>query len=445
MICGLSDVEIAGNQSLKNTVKYLAEFGHKIKVFTFMPTGYASLHDPKLLFTKNVEFYRLRQFLLSPIKLSKLVRDSIGRRKGVMSKSGEIANSGTYLREYNALGRILFVIFLFFIYLPFEFVRVLYYSHLHKPDLLYGVNCQGAVVASLLSRLLRIPNITRYHGVAITEDELNLLKKRILILDEVIGLKLKAEAIVMTNDGTKGKRVLELLNVDPGKIHFWINGLDIDDLILPKKWNPRDFLENLGLENKKVIMMLTRLAPWKGVDKGINCMYRLIKELGIWDAVLIIVGDGPERERLESLAKKLGIQDNVLFLGEVPNKEVALYFSIADVYMNLYEVSNLGNPLLEALYFGLPVVTINDGSTSDLLIDGENALLVDFKRLEDSLPLCVKSLLEDKALRERLGSNAKSLYQSKIVSWKKRIELENRLLISVIEGRNESRSPENSK
>jgi len=433
MINGLSDLEAVGNQSLRNTIRYLSEFGYHIEVFTFMPKNYPDLQDPKLIFNSKVEFHRLPDVFSFVLNFGKRVKDVIGRRPDYTSRQGKASETwGTFLREYKPAGRILYLGFLFILYLPIELLRVLTYSLAQKPDLIYGVNCQGSVVAGLLGRLLKKPVVTRFHGASVSEYDLANLKNRLFVLDEIAGMKAPADAIIVTNDGTKGDAILRNLHVKEDKVHFWMNGVDIDDLSLPNGWNPSQFKHTLGLEGKKVILMASRLETWKRVDRGIRCLHKLIIDCKLENVVLLIVGDGPDRESLEKLGENLGVADSVRFAGPIPHKNVAKYYTVADIFLSLYDISNLGNPLLEAMYFGLPIVTIDDGTTDCLLKDGHNSLLVQADNLGDEMPQKVKMLLDDPSLREILGQNAKETFREKVLSWEQRIRLEDGLLKDIL-------------
>jgi glycosyltransferase involved in cell wall biosynthesis len=429
MITGLSDIELAGNQSLKNAIRYLSCFGYQIIVFTFIPNNYPNLQNPKAIFNSNVVFHRLPGVLSALINFGKKIKDLIGKRKINMApQQDENEERGTYLREYNPIGRIFYMVFLFVLYLPIELCRSLVYSIKLKPSLIYGVNCQGAFVAGLLGWLLKRPVLTRFHGASISKSDLSSLKRRILVLDEIVGLKSKANAVVMTNDGTKGDTILKMLNIEEKKIHFWMNGLDTDGLSLPGNWNADNFRRELGIEGNNILLMVCRLTRWKGIEKGIQCIYKLINEHRMEDVLLVIAGNGPGKEEFENLANQLGVRNSIRFLGGIPHKQVAKYFSIADIFLSLYDVSNLGNPLLEALYCGLPIVTIDDGSTRHLLRNGDNCFLIESQDIEGELPLIVKQLLKDKALRERICSNARKTFKDKVLSWEDRMRLEDQLV-----------------
>ncbi len=425
VISGLSDIETFGNQSMKNTIKYLSEFGYRISVFTFFPNDKNRLQDPKKIFNSDVRFYRLPAVLTPLLYLGKNFSDAFGgngREAGRGDKSAQ-------RQEYSVVQRIFYIAFLFLFYLPFEFLRVSFCLFREKSDLFYGLNYQGAVVASLLARVYNRPVVTRFYGASdIGEKELSTIKDRLLCLDVICGMKSYSDAIIMTDDGTQGDKKLKFLNVDEDKIHFWMNGLDTDDLILPEKWEPDRFKERLGLKGKRIIIMVSRLAKWKRVDRGIRCLNILISEFKMRDVALLIIGDGPEKRGLEELAHGLGVRGSVFFLGGVPHKEIYKYFSISDVFLSLYDISNLGNPLLEALYSSVPIVTLNDNSTNYLLNDGYNALLVDKDDAGYKVAQKVKSLLDEEALREAIGRNAKKTFSEKVLSWKERMRLEDDLI-----------------
>lgn len=439
VISGLTDIEIAGNQTFRNTLKYLCETGYRLRVFTFMPARFPNLDDPERVFDGKVQFRRLPRFLSPALNIGKAIKELIGRhRKNDAPEQGVPSERtcGTYLREYNGLGRICFIVFMFLLYVPVEYFRVLGHVLLSgKPDLLYGVNCQGAVVAGSLGSSLRLPVITRFHGVSVSLSDLDSPVRRFLVSDEVAGLKAKADAVIVANDGTRGDEILKKLGTPGEKVFFWTNGLTVEHLILPRTWDPDGFKRSLGLQDKKVMLMVSRLVSWKRMDRGIYCMHALLEKYCLRDTVLLIVGEGPERTNLEMLATNLGIAGNVCFAGPVANRDIAKYFSIADVFLSLYDVSNLGNPVLEALYMGVPIVSINDGSTRALLEDGTNGALIDPANINEQLPKTVCSILEDRELRQSLTAQARQTGAEKVLSWQKRLDLEIRVIEKVI-GRN---------
>jgi glycosyltransferase involved in cell wall biosynthesis len=174
--------------------------------------------------------------------------------------------------------------------------------------------------------------------------------------------------------------------------------------------------------------MVSKLKVWKRIERGIEMM----KRLSLPDAALVIVGDGERRSALEELAGGLVGSGRIVFAGARPFGEVADFYAAADIFLSLYDCSNLGNPLLEALYSGLPVVTLRDGSTEGLLEDGVNAVLVSPERPVEELAAAVTSLASDGARREALSAGARRTFREKVRTWEQRMAVESALLASLL-------------
>lgn len=433
MVTGLYDVQTAGNQSLKNTLIWLGNSGMRIDLFSIFPNNYPTLQDPAL-FGPNVRIHRMPQWLNGLFHVAKLLKDSLGRWKP-KARHGEDDSDRPkgYYAEYNWIGRMMHIAFTFLVCVPVQLLRAGLLAMRSKPDLLYGLNNSGALATSLLGRFLHVPVVTRFHGVTVPVEALSRWRGRLWNLDEITGLRAPCRAIVVTNDGTRGDEVLRALGVDAGRVHFWLNGFDAADLRPPEGWDGAEFRRALGLEGRCVLWMISRLAGWKRVDRGIACMADLVHRYGRRDAVVLIAGEGAKRRELEALARRLDVEPFVRFLGAVPHCEVYKYYTIADVFLSLYDVANLGNPLIEAMYFGKPIVTLDDGSTSALLADGQNAILVPPARIAEELPRRVSALLADAGLREALGKAARATFDCKVLTWQERMALEERLLRRVAE------------
>ena len=115
---------------------------------------------------------------------------------------------------------------------------------------------------------------------------------------------------------------------------------------------------------------------------------------------LLLAGEGPERQRLESLASKLGISHLVRFLGDCDN--IPELLARADIFAHPAISEGLCNAILEALAARLPVVACPTGATSELIEDGRNGLLVPIRQPQ-ALARALDSLLNDASLRRRLA------------------------------------------
>lgn len=120
-------------------------------------------------------------------------------------------------------------------------------------------------------------------------------------------------------------------------------------------------------------------------------------------ARLTLAGTGPERARLEILARELGLADTVRFSGRLDRDAMAALYADATVMLNPSLTDNMPNSVLEALACAVPVVSTDVGGVPYLLKHGETALLVKPSR-PDQLADAVLRLLQDPALQERLTS-----------------------------------------
>jgi len=298
-------------------------------------------------------------------------------------------------------------------------------------DLVYGYEVHGVLAARLLRRRgYGLPLVARFQGTVMYPA----LKDRLLYYrryEEALALKTPAELYVMTDDGTQGDRVLARLNpAAKGRVRFWRNGLDLDRL-RPRTAAERDeSRRRLGVPADAFVMLTaSRLAAWKRVDRAVRAMQRVRTWLP--GSLLLVVGDGEERARLEALARELGVADSVRFAGAVPQTEVAAYMRAADVFLAIADLSNIGNPLLEAMACGMCIVAVDAGDTRDLIADGATGRLVDnsqrsgfVKPLEERLADLLVALANDAGQRARLAAGAAAYAQEHFWTWEARMAAE---------------------
>lgn len=144
-----------------------------------------------------------------------------------------------------------------------------------------------------------------------------------------------------------------------------------------------DVRKRLGLEpDRPVLMSVSRMVARKGQDKLIEAMPRILAKLP--DAVLVLVGDGRDRRRLERLTQESGVSDHIIFAGTVPWDEAPPWFDAADVFagpsrtrLGGLEPEALGIVYLEAQASGSPVVVGNSGGAPETVLHGETGYVVD--------------------------------------------------------------------
>lgn len=132
-----------------------------------------------------------------------------------------------------------------------------------------------------------------------------------------------------------------------------------------------------GLEAKLApgtIVSVGRLVPWKGFMGLIDAL-KIVRER-VPEALLVIIGDGPERRRLEAYAREAGLSDAVTFMGAKSHPETLALMREATVLALNSTYEGLSHLLIEALMLELPIVATKVGGNVELITDGDNGLLV---------------------------------------------------------------------
>lgn len=157
--------------------------------------------------------------------------------------------------------------------------------------------------------------------------------------------------------------------------------------------------ESVSLLRRPRVVTIGRLVPWKHIDGVLQAVAQ------IPDASLAIVGDGPERTRLEVEAGN--IADRVCFTGAVPHADALAILQDADILVLNSSYEGLSHLLIEALMLGKAIVTTRVGGNPELITDGQNGLLVpphDTPALSEAL----RRVMVNAELRSRLQVQAKA-------------------------------------
>lgn len=276
--------------------------------------------------------------------------------------------------------------------------------------------------AYLLSLFFKdLKTIVRFYGV-FSSPHLGKKRKMLALYQEVIAFKLPADKYIITNDGTSGDSSAAYFKIPEDKVWFVVNGVsdNMDDVDVK---NIRDTYN--VKENEFFLFCASRLVGWKRVDR----IVRAVKDIpGI---KLVIAGDGDMKEYYESISNP----KNTSFIGFVNNNEVRSIMQSCDLFVSLYDLSNVGNPLLEALWCGQAILTYDSGKTSDFITDGYNGSLVPSSKNEDEVVqdvikrITILKNSPDKLKQLNLG--AKEYSRNKLLPWAERLSLECQLIRSI--------------
>jgi glycosyltransferase involved in cell wall biosynthesis len=144
------------------------------------------------------------------------------------------------------------------------------------------------------------------------------------------------------------------------------------------------------------------LASKYGVDTLLQAFARFAAGS---DARLIIVGDGPQRDELQILARQLGIAEQVQWPGAVPHADVPQWLQQLDIYVAVSRLDSesFGVAVVEAMACGVPVVVSDAGGLPEVVVHGDSGLVVP-RDDPAALATSLQRLLDEPALRHRLAS-----------------------------------------
>jgi glycosyltransferase involved in cell wall biosynthesis len=169
-----------------------------------------------------------------------------------------------------------------------------------------------------------------------------------------------------------------------------------------------------------MILFAGRLVERKGVEYLIRAFKEIVREI---PSDLFIVGEGPEQEKLERIAKELGLTGKVQFKGKVSQTDLESLYSQCNVFVlpaiidSKGDTEGLGVVLLEAMSYKKPVVASNLGGITDIVKDGDTGLLVPEKD-PHNLAEAIKSILREPSLASNLGKRGYDHVQ-KHFSWER--------------------------
>lgn len=163
----------------------------------------------------------------------------------------------------------------------------------------------------------------------------------------------------------------------------------------------------LGIASDALVLLsVSRLSAEKNIDFMLKAVSNLAKNCS-QSFKLILVGDGPERERLYQMSETLGLRDTVLFPGALPPEKMPAYYSLGDIFVFASTSETQGMVILEAMASAMPVVAIRASGIDDFVIDG----MTGFKTMHSTSAWAekVQLLLENSTLRHELSGNAVSM------------------------------------
>jgi glycosyltransferase involved in cell wall biosynthesis len=182
--------------------------------------------------------------------------------------------------------------------------------------------------------------------------------------------------------------------VSKDRIDVVPNGVD-ENAFLQSRASGAVARERHGLNGHIVVGCISNMSRREGHDVLIQAVGKLV-DSGI-EAKCLLVGDGPERNRLEQLAKSLGIGERIVFTGEIDHKEIHEYYRAMDLFVVPRRpdfASDYATPLtsFEAMALGVPVVVSNRPAFREIVGNRERGMLFQAESVDSLVSVLKESI-----------------------------------------------------
>ena len=198
--------------------------------------------------------------------------------------------------------------------------------------------------------------------------------------------------VVTTVSESLKSDTLRLFNITK-EIHVIYNFIDFEKY--PEITDAECQRSNIAQDHERIITHISNLRPVKRAWDVIDIFYKIQKKI---PSKLLLVGEGPDRERIECMAKDLGILDKILFLGN--SNEVNKLLCYSDLFLLPSETESFGLAALEAMAARTPVISTNSGGLPEVNIQGVTGFLSNVGDTDDMAKNGIYILESDERLQQ---------------------------------------------
>jgi glycosyltransferase involved in cell wall biosynthesis len=264
-----------------------------------------------------------------------------------------------------------------------------------RPDVVLSSVIDANIVAAAARALAGMPRsklVVRETNSQRARSDIGVLRKRL-----ARRAYRSADAVVALSEGVR-QELIEDFSLAPHKVVTIHNPVEFDALVAEVKAAPPPPIAKDG----PWIMGVGRLLRQKGFDRLIRAVAALHRD----DVRLVLVGEGPDRARLQSQADELGIGDRLILPGFV--KQPMHWLAHADLFVLSSRWEGFGHVIVEAIAAGAPVIAFDcPHGPRDIIRNGENGMLVPDGD-EAALTAAIAGLLDDRGRANALAAQAKA-------------------------------------
>jgi glycosyltransferase involved in cell wall biosynthesis len=292
----------------------------------------------------------------------------------------------------------------FLIYAP---IALFHLTRLMRRKKIDVVNCHflGTYFVHLViaARLMRVPVVVSVHGAEIDGYAVSSSVSRF-----VYRLIMRGANRIIACSEALARQTIQVFPEAARKVTWVHNGLNpsryaasSDTCVLPRPF----------------LLCVSRHVAKKGIDTLLRAFELVRRECPT--VTLVLVGDGPLFDDHKALARTLGLEDHVAFVGDVAHSDVSAFFDACSLFVLPSRAEPFGLVLLEAAYHKKAIVCTRVGGVPEIITDNVNGVLVEPEDPQ-GMAAHIVSLLRDPQLAELLGHHAYSTLMNHFL-WKDRV------------------------
>lgn len=231
---------------------------------------------------------------------------------------------------------------------------------------------------------IKIPMVTTLHGTDIT------LVGNHPFYKPAVSFSINKSDVVTSVSQNLKDETYKLFNIKK-EIHVIPNFIELDKIKIDANIDcHRSIMAN---ENEKIVTHISNFRKVKRIPDIIEIFYKIQQQI---PSKLMMVGDGPEKELAEQLCQKLGISEKVIFFGN--SYEIDKILSYTDLFLLPSETESFGLAALEAMAWGVPVISSNSGGLPEVNYHGVSGYLSDVGKCEEMAQNAINILCNDDVL-----------------------------------------------
>jgi len=390
-----------GNQSLIRFANMFLNRGIKVTMFSAGSDAKGEHAITDLLFS----IYKINSIQIASTKLLNKVSSKIQNSQKDSENYFSQVNSEDIIPPYGnySFSTLLnkWIKFYFHLVDNFSLYVYLYLKHtkkIRKADTIIGYESNYTLCAKLISLTFKKKYINKFQGTILKATNRNRIQALKFFPHNFFSIN-KSDLCLMVNDGTDGKYYAKSRGCK--NIFFEPHGV----FSYKHSKNYKNSINKFKKENKFILFNNASTSTWKRTDRIIRSIAQIDPQV-LKNIVVITTYHAHNRNDLINFAKSKKLERNILFMDKTDSIESNYILQNSDVAIMTNDFSNLGNPILEAIYYKVPVISIDDGSLDGFLANNVDSILVKLNHSFDkNLALAIEKLYKDRNFYNRLKKN----------------------------------------